>query len=233
MNLKTLELTHDLYVVCGDNAAPKFTHVEASLGWLNPAGEDHETLHALLVGGRQEDGRFRIFLEYQGNAAQLAEMCVDAKDALLVERFWCDGTMGGIVRQLREHDGLTGYRSWGEDKLGDEMYDVKEPEKMWRYFRASRPLAAIVPVPDHVRVDIQSGLDRIVRLSHTKRLIISKNCQMSQWVLGQKRKEIELHPIAQAMIWLAWRLEDVGLQEDHNSRVEEEPEYPYPNREIF
>jgi hypothetical protein len=234
MNLKTLDLKDNLYVVADDNAAPKFTHVEASLGWSNPAGEDHEALHALLVGGRQEDGRLRIFLEYQGDAAQLADMCVDVKDALLVERFWCDATAQGTVQQLRVHDGLTWYKSWGEDRLGNELWDVKEPEKVWRYFRASRPTAAIVPVPDYIRTDIQGGLDRLVRLAHKKQLIINKTCQICQWTLAQIRKDIEKHPIAQALIWLVWRLEDLAEQENRmHSRMEETGELPYPNREII
>ena len=239
MDLKTFNLKDGLYIVSDDNAALKFTHIEASLGWSNPAGEDHEALHALLAGGRQEDGRLRIFLEYQGDAAQIADICVDAKDALLLERFWCDQTAQGTVQQLRQHDGLTYYKSWGRDNLDNELWDVKEPEKVWRYFRAARPIAAIVPVPDYIRTDIQGGLDRLVRLAHKKQLIIAKSCQICQWTLAQSRKDIEKHPVAQALIWLAWTLEQdalvaTGLRAGRGELQEVETgDPPYPNREII
>ena len=235
MDLKTFDYKHGLYTIPEDNAAPKFTDIEGALGWLDPSGEDHAAKHALLVGGVQEDGRFRVILEYQGHAGELADMCVDVKDALLVERFWCDGTPDSTLTQLRVQDGLTHYINWGFDRVGNILWHVLEPEKKWRYFRAQRPIAHIVPVPDYIRVDIQGGLDRLVALAHEKQLIVTKGCQVVEWVLAEKRKEIERHPVTHALIWLTWALQEraeMSKRDQMPPQVEAEDEWHYGNRPL-
>ncbi len=91
------------------------------------------------------------------------------------------------------------------------------------------------PVPDYVRFDILGGLDKLVRLAHKKLLIISKNCQICQWTLAQPRKEIEKHPMAPAMIWIAWALEqdsEVESRERYGSYDQTE-DAVYPNRPMI
>jgi hypothetical protein len=231
LQLKRIEIsTRGLYVVQGDSAAPKFKRLEASLGWLNPQGEDHELKHALLVGGEQEDGRYRVFLEFQGNLAEIETAAIDIKDALLVERFWSDTTKEQIVNQLREADGLCHYRDHGRDDRGKTLYHNAEPLQTWPYFRKERPLAAICGVPDVVRVGLSGGFDRLVRLVHIQKLIINQGCQISHWTLAQKNPP-EDHPVARALIWLAWALENCGDIEEIEG--EEENYNPYPNRPVI
>jgi hypothetical protein len=76
-------------------------------------------------------------------------------------------------------------------------------------------------------VDIQGGLDRLVRLDRSKQLIITKSLQQCFWVFGQNRNEIEEHPVARALIWLAWAMEELKAPE---KTKEQEPFIAYPNR---
>jgi hypothetical protein len=222
-----MDIDRGLYVVRGDSAAPKFKRLYGSLGWLNPKGQGDEALHALVVGGEQEDGRNRVILEHQGDAYDMTQALVDVKDALLVETFWCDGANEEVVSQLRQVDGLCYYQNFGRDKVNRVLWAQPHPREVWKYFRSNRPTAAICPVPDRVRVDIQGGLDRLVRLDRSKQLIITKSLQQCFWVFGQNRNEIEEHPVARALIWLAWAMEELKAPE---KTKEQEPFIAYPNR---
>lgn len=203
-NGKLLEFT--------DPKMPRFMKIDAALGWLDPTGDDHANKHALLVGGEQEDGRFVVLHEVLGGMSEILREAVNFKDRFLISTLYLDIHEISLAVQVQNHDGLWGYRDYGQDREGRTIYQNPNTN-IWPHYRNRETKLHISAVPDMVRVGITAGQDRINRMVSDQKLLIHSRCTITDWCLTQARKDITSHPVIKALIFLTWAWDTNKWQE--------------------
>lgn len=211
--MKILKQTSDDIFVLDNPRAPRFRSFEATFGWMEAGAKDaRKSIHALLVGGRQEDDRKVIFEEWIGSLHDTCSKAIDVKDRLWLPRIWVDAREKDYIYQFRREtwsDGLCRYDEEGRNARGDTVYREKHPSDRWHNFRDHSTVAALVPLPDHVVVGVSSGMGRVFSLIQSKELLIHESCKELLWIREQKTPaEISDHPVMIAAAYLVWALEN-------------------------
>lgn len=189
------------------------------IGWLFPKGEEHYSLHWLVVTGLGVDGLYHVVHEFGANMHQLCQEATDVKDRLFVSRFYADQSQPQLMSTVREHDGLTRYITHGTDLRGRTKW-LHQPER-WQHFRDRDTVATLMPVSDRIRVDLQAGIDKVVGLISDRKLEISWECPRVIWVLRQSIEEWHIHPIMRALVWSV-----IMMEPSDTPKIDYEPPKP-------
>ena len=201
------------YLKLNNPKAPSFISFTAAIGFLDPAGEGPAGQHCVLLGGIQQDGRFLILDENSNDVTGTIDAAISFKDRFLVKEMWADTSDIDLMRSFWDADGLTVYKSLGQDPLGQELWLHKSD--YWSNFRSRDHIAVIGSVPASVRISPSVGLNRLVSLIKAGGLLIHPRCVSVQWCLDQpKPSDVSNHPVFKALTYLAWARERQVANED-------------------
>lgn len=219
----------------GDKLAPnlpKFKRFFGGIGWgqEDKPGDYSKTWIALF--GEQEDKRIMQIAETKGTLQQIGKEAINLKDRFLCERFYVDASEihNQKVRYLRTLEGLTFYNK----KQGVLRTIYPTDTKTWPHFRADRPIASVVPVPDDIRADLAAGFSNIHALAtQQKELIFYGPCErladliLKSQIKDRKPEETYSHPLVAASVYAVSMLIRSRPTEGQKQKT---PVNPYPNR---
>ncbi|MFA5868016.1 MAG: hypothetical protein WC891_08720 [Actinomycetota bacterium] len=194
-----------------DGLDRRFKRFEAAFGWMLPNPDiEEKAVHALVLGGEQEDGRHNLIEEHTGLLHDVIEAAISVKDRFWLRRIWCDPTNIGVIRTIREIDGLTLYKHAGYDVFNRKLYVEKNPEQKWPYSRGHEKTAVILRgVPDFIHTRPEAGINLYLSLAAQKNLLLHPQCKQIEWCMGRHAnpKDIVDHPVVAAMGYVLWALE--------------------------
>lgn len=189
----------DVYCVEGNPEAPRFNQICGGIGWLDEKGRDKAAFHWFVVLGETEDKRLLFLEEDIGPMSKIKAKAVDAKDRLMIRRIYLDDRPELLVRDLRDHDGLTRYLHSGRDALKRIQY-LNKPEH-WPHYRDRETVATLIPVPEDQLLDIQAGIERLDGDIRAKRTTIHHSCRHLQAAWRLPPKDALTHPGILAAVW--------------------------------
>lgn len=205
------------FIKLNNPKAPLFKGFMLAIGLMDPAGEGAAGQHCVLLGGIQADDRFLILDEHSGDITSIIDATISFKDRFYATRVWADTIDIDLMRSLWEADGLTVYKSLGQDPAGQELWLHKTD--FWPHFRSRDNIAVIGNVPASVKVSPSVGLNRLVALISSGGLLVHPRCVSVQWCLDQpKPADVKDHPIFKALTYLAWARERQIVENDLTER---------------
>jgi len=198
---------------------PRWKEFVGGLAWANPSGQGSFSWHWYVVIGQQEDDAYMAIIEGKGNLTVIDAELTPLKDNLLIRRIYTDFSRYEDVRALKSGDGLVEYRSKGRDALGRKLY-IHTPET-WPTFRSRETTATLLPVPDHIRLDVVAGLDRMGKLATDGRFSIHADCVELDRARRLPLREAITHPLLQAVVWVLGILEKKRAREGKEEQLKE------------
>lgn len=202
-----------LYVLENEPQAPHFQGFSAGLGYLDPKGKDHYARHWFVVVGETEGHEYHFQVAESGDLLTIAKSLTNWKDDLCIQKVFLDGTDLESMRFLRGYgpsgwDGLTQYKSEGEDKYGREKY--LHQASHWPNFRDRDTTAQLIPVPDSIRVNLMANYDLLLTLEKQDRVKYRPEALMISTVRREDSKDDVInHPLIRAATWTIAMLERI------------------------
>ncbi len=185
-------------MVSGSSGEEQFERIWAGIG---VSGADPGYLS---VVGERTDGRYHALWEAQGSLSELGEAATEAKNRLLVDLFWIDGSDEIVSVYFRALAGLTG-SPVGQKLPLRSLYEGKTKAPP---LRESEHDAVIASVPDRVVSHFPSALDMTRGLINRGKLLVhAQNCPVLLYTLRQPVDDIVSSPISRALVWVLHALE--------------------------
>jgi hypothetical protein len=205
--------------------APRYKEFCAGIGWLDPTGQSDYSKHAVVVVAEQEDGKYSIFSEAQGDLATIVRVAIQAKDVLLIERMFLDTSNDAAMRFLRDPvtaDGLVDYET-AEPKNGRPVY-VRQAS-YWSDFRSRDTVAALIPVHETLVTNPVIAYDTFRALAGKGQLFVGEECTKTGVVLkgSPPLDDILRHPVFKAAAFtvaMMERTKERGEDKDHKGTAE-------------
>lgn len=205
--MKIVDRKKDLLVFRESESGIKFKRIYAAIAWLNPREQDIAGWHWLVVAGTAEDGRNIFLEEHGGTFFDVATAATNAKDRLMIERLYADSTQENLIRDLRQHDGLSVYRQQGHDIRDNPLW--LNSADHWPYFRYRQDqethspfVVPIISVSDRDRMDIVGGFDRIKQAAKQNRAAMDVECHRLRQVQDEELGRAIEHPLVKAAVWV-------------------------------
>jgi len=187
--------------------APRFRNFWGMLGWpdLAKQGPYAQTWFALV--GEQEDGQYAVMVEYGGDLGDVAKFAIDQKDIFLLNTIYVDDEDKASLEFLRDPDHCDGLTFYAQEDFNEEtgLPEYRHSGSHWQYFRDDYPYqvtVSLVPVQATIRLNLQSGYQRLVAMFKKDQLSIDPLCQTTRAIIQSNSplRDIIEHPLTKALV---------------------------------